>query len=821
MYIISIEGFRVGMSVERKPQYTLNLLPVFKNYLTIAFRNLWRHKGFSFLNIMGLAVGMTACFLIFLYVSFETSYDNFHSKSDRIYRVVTDTKTPTETIEQSHTTTPIGINLKRDFPEVQQQVRLEEDEFLVRKGDLKFQEQRTVMADSTLFDVFDFPLIAGNQKTALVEPMSIVMSESSVLKYFGNTEALGHQILLTGAAIPATVTGIMKNIPGNSQIQADIFVSLSSYKQIYGTPTTDSEWTNHNNYTYLLLKPNTNAADLEKKFPAFMELHHGAQAKQLQMQDYLSLEPLRDVYLKSKREGFVTGSITNVYIFSVIAAFILMIACINFVNLTTARSAERAKEVGIRKVVGAAKYQLARQFIGESVLICLIAFLLSVVLCALSLPHFNQLAGKVISQSIFTNPTHILSLWLLSLAIGVVAGLYPSLVLSSFRPISVLKGRFATGTSGLLLRKGLVVFQFTISIALIAGTVVVYSQLSYMRNRELGFSKDQEVIINTNFDKNKDVFKESLASIPSVISTSYSSGVPGSSPNSAYSLLENKKGEMQKTNIDLYFVDFDYIDQYQLKIISGRSFSRAFTTDSTKSMLINETAVKMLGYASSKDAVGRNFDQWGRQGKIIGVLKDFHYKSLQQPIQPLAMRIETFGFNAISIKVAAANLPATLKSIESKWNQAIPNRPFEYIFLDDYFNKQYGTQENFGNLFFNFSVLAIFISCLGLLALSSYSTMQRTKEIGVRKVLGASVSNIVTLLSGDFIKLVLIAFLIASPVAWLTMHKWLEGFAYPIDISWKVFVLSGLAAVVIAFLTISFQAVKAAIINPITSLRTE
>ncbi len=794
---------------------------MFKNYFKTALRNLWRHKTFSFINIMGLAVGMTACFLIFLYVSFETSYDNFNTKADRIYRVVTDTKTPSETIKQGITSAPLAVNLKKDFPEVEDAVRLSQDELLVHKGDVKFQEKESVFADSTLFNVFDFPLIAGDKKTALKEPMSIVLSQSAAKKYFGNTNSLGQQVQLTGASINATITGIMKDIPANSQVQADMFVSMSSYKQVYGNPTSDSEWTNHEYYTYVLLKPHADAKVLEAKFPAFMEFHHGKQAKELQMQDYLSLEPLRDVYLKSKRGGFVTGNINNVYIFSIVAIFILLIACINFINLTTARSAERAKEVGIRKVVGAARFQLARQFIAESVIICIIAFVLSVLLCVLTLPLFNHLAGKEISDSIFNNPSKIVFLFLLSIAVGVIAGFYPALVLSSYKPVSILKGRFSTGTKGLILRKGLVVFQFIVSIALITATIVVYTQLNYMRTRDLGFNKDQEIIINTNFDKNKDAFKQSLASVPGVISTSYSSSVPGGDHASAYSQFENAKGETQKTNINLFFVDYDYVDQYKLKLIAGRTFSKDFGTDSTQAMVINESAAKMLGYNTPAAAVGRDFDQWGRKGKIIGVLKDFNYASLQQKIEPLAMRIETWAYGMLSIKVSSKNLPVTVKAIAGKWNQIIPNRPFDYSFLDESFNQLYHAEDNFGNLFFHFAILAIFISCLGLLGLASYSTIQRTKEIGVRKVLGASVSNIVNLLSVEFIKLVLIAFIVAAPLAWFGMHKWLEDFAYRANISWWIFAVAGLSATLIAFLTISFQAIKAAVANPVKSLRTE
>jgi putative ABC transport system permease protein len=795
---------------------------MFKNYFKIATRSLWRHKAFSFINIMGLAVGMTACFLIFLYVRFETSYDNFHTKADRIYRIVADVKTPSETITtQGITSGPIAINIKRDFPEVEDAVRLTGDDFLVRKGDVIFQEKKTVLADSTLFNVFDFPLISGNKNTALREPMSIVISQTAAKKYFGNINPLGQHVLLTSAAINSTITGVMKDIPENSQIKADMFISMSSYKPIYGFPTSDSEWTNHNFYTYVLLKPHTDAKNLESKFPAFMEFHHGRQAKELQMQDYLSLEPLRNVYLKSKRDGFVSGSINNVYIFSVVAIFILLIACVNFINLTTARSAERAKEVGIRKVVGAARLQLAKQFIGESVIISLMAFVISVFLCALLMPLFNQLAGKIISPNIFNNPFNIPRLFILSLGIGMIAGIYPSLVLSSFKPVSVLKGRFATGTQGLLLRKGLVVFQFTISIILIVGTIVVYTQLAYMRNQDLGFSKDQTIFINTNFDKNKDAFKQSLSSIPGVLSSCYSAFIPGGGNASAYSEMQNIAGDIQKTNLDLYFVDFDYIRQYQLKLVAGRGFSGDFKTDSTQAMVINESAARSLGYAFPKDAVGRNYSQWGSKGKIIGVLKDFHYQSLQQQIRPLTMRYEPGAFGLISIKVSSANMSATIKAIENKWQQIIPNRPFEYNFLDEFFDQQYRAEDRFGNLFFNFAVLAIFISCLGLLGLASYSTIQRTKEIGVRKVMGASISNIINLLSVEFMKLVLIAFVVASPLAWFCMDKWLQDFAYRTNITWWVFALAGLAAVMISFLTISFQAFKTALANPVDSLRVE
>jgi len=794
---------------------------MFRNYLKIAFRTLWASRGFSLLNVLGLSVGLSACFLIFLYVRFEYSYDDFHSKADRIYRVVTDLKTPTSAEQDAGTTGPIAINVKKDIPEVEDAVRLTADQFLFRKNDFKFQEKHVLFADSTLFNIFDFPLIAGDKKTALASPMSIVISQSAAKKYFGDSNPLGQQLLMTAAAIPATITGVMKDIPENSQIPADMFVSMSSFKPIYGHPSQDSEWTMHNYITYVLLKPHTAAASVEKKFPAFLQFHDGALMRRLQMFETLLLEPLRDVYLRSGREGYVTGSITNVRIFSIIAVFLLVIACVNFVNLTTARSTQRAKEVGIRKVIGAARSQLFRQFTLESVLITLLAFCLSLGLCNLALPLFNQLAGKTISSGIFSRPIDVLMLFALSAGIGVLAGAYPSLVLSSFRPVIVLKGRFSAGTKGTFLRKSLVVFQFTISIALIVSTIVVYTQLNYMRSTDLGFNKDRQLVIFTNFDQNRRAFQQALADIPGVLSTCFSSEVPGEGATGAYTVLENAKGDMQKTTIDLIFTDFDYIPQYQLKMVAGRAFSHSFLTDSGQAMIINESAAKMLGYTSPQAAIGRRFDQWGRQGQIIGVVKDFHYRSLQQEIHPLTMRIEPGALGTISIKLSGNHLSSTIAAVRDQWTKTIPNRPFEYSFLDEAFDRNYKSEIRFGRIFINFSALAIFISCLGLLGLAAYSTTQRTKEIGVRKVLGASVASITRLLSADFVRLVFIAFLIASPIAWLAMNSWLHNFAYRTTISWWVFLLAGGASLLIVILTISWQAIKAAIQNPIKSLRTE
>jgi len=471
--------------------------------------------------------------------------------------------------------------------------------------------------------------------------------------------------------------------------------------------------------------------------------------------------------------------------------------------------------------VGAEKGQLASQFIGESVVLCLIAFVLTIVLSVLLLPVFNQLAGKTISTGIFSNWYYVAILLGTSVAIGLIAGIYPALVLSSFMPVSVLKGRFSGSKKGNVLRKTLVIAQFTISIFLIIGTITVYTQMSFMQNRDLGFSKDQMLILDTNDDPAGSALKEALKSIPGVKSTAMSSSVPGGGNPGAYSEIENKKGDLQIANLDLYFVDWDYVNQFKIKMVAGRSFSREFGTDTAQAMLLNEAAVKLFGYSSPQQAIGRRFKQWGREGKIVGVMKDFHFRSLQEVIKPLSMRIEMKNISLISVKMSTQNTASTLAAIENKWKTIIPNRPFSYYFLDEFFDRQYRAEQRFGKLFLNFAALAIFISCLGLLGLASYSTLQRTREIGIRKVLGASVPGIVNMLSMDFIILVIISFFIASPLAYWFIHSWLKDFAYRIDISWWIFAIAGILASVIALGTISFQAIRAALSNPVKSLRSE
>lgn len=790
-----------------------------KNYFKIALRNLYRHKGFTILNISGLAIGMTAGFLVLLYVAFELSYDNMHSKTDSIYRVVANIDTPSEKIEAGIAAWAVGPNIEKEFPEILKSTRILNEDFTIVKDGTKFVEEHVIVVDSAFFEIFDFDLIKGDKSQVLKRPNSLVISETIATKYFDFVDPIGQNMVIEGFDNPAIVTGVMKDISENSHIQADIIVSMITYT---APPSNrDEQWSNYDPSIYILTANGTNPKNLETKFPNLLEERTGDEMRESKMFVTLFLEPFKDVYLKSDRGSSISGSINNVYVFSIIGIFILLIASINFINLATARSVERAKEVGIRKVIGADKNQLAFQFIGESIIICTIAFFVAVGLTALGLPYFNDLAGKTISTGVFAEPINVLYLFLLALVIGAIAGIYPAIVLSSFKPISVLKGGFSTGTKGILLRKSLVVVQFTISIALIIGTIVIYNQMRFMQNQDLGFNKEHTIVIPTEIGNNQEALKTSFSQIPGVKGTSLTSSVPGSGNSAAYSEIENQQGDLQIANLDLYFVNEDYIQQLGMDIIAGRGFSRNFVSDSSQAMIINEKAVSLLGYSNAQDAIGAKYQQWGSNGEVIGVVKDFNFKSLQDEISPLTMRLDPTETNIITIKIDAANTAQTIASIESAWQSMMPGDPLEYYFLDDLFNNQYRSEEQFEGLFMSFALLAIFISCLGLLGLAAYSTIQRKREIGIRKIVGASVSSIVNLLSKEFIKLVGIAFVISAPIAWYLMHGWLENFAYKIDIKWWMFVVAGLGSMVIALVTVGFQAIKAATSNPVESLRTE
>lgn len=793
---------------------------MFRNYVIIAWRNLIKHKGFSLLNICGLAVGITAGFLILLYCNFEFSYDSFHTKGDRIFRMVSDIKTPSGTHKNNGPAWAVSPNLQQDFDEVEESVRvLDFPNLVVEKGAVQHQEQNAILADAGFFRVFDFKLLQGNAETALSAPFSLVLSKSAAKRYFGDENPVGKSIKVLDEGFEAQITGLMEDIPENSTVQADMLLSMATMTQNLQKELNE-QWGWYAPQTYVLLTSESNRENLEGKLPKFLK-DHGQNKEGAEDFVTLLLEPLEEVYLYSEREAMISGNITNVFVFGLIGLMILLIAGINFVNLTTARSVERAKEVGVRKVIGAERHNLRFQFIGETLIVSLLSFLLATGLTIVALPYFNSIAGKTISRGLFSEPVLFLILLGVALLLGLVAGLYPAFILSSYNPKNVLKGRVSPGARGTRLRKGLVVVQFTISILMIIGTIIIYNQIDFMLNHGLGFEKEQIVALTLRNAAAHESFREALEGLPGVSSTSMASNVPGGRNSYAASKLENSNGDMQAEGIALTFVDYGFASQFGLQFLAGRMFSRDFASDSTEAMIINERAAEFLGYASPENAIGAKFEQWGRRGQIIGVVKDFHFKSLQTQIAPLTMRIEPDEYSLITVELSAGDVMQTMAAIKGEWESFLPDMPFDYFFVDEFFDRQYRSEQRFGKLFLNFALLAIFISCIGLLGLAAFSTVQRRREIGIRKVMGASVATIINLLTKEFLMLVCIAFLIASPVAWWLMDSWLEAFAYKINISWQPFVLAWISASAIAILSVSLIAVKAATANPVKSLRTE
>jgi putative ABC transport system permease protein len=615
----------------------------------------------------------------------------------------------------------------------------------------------------------------------------------------------------------------MKDIPYNSHLRVDFIFSLS-------TLVNDNwahSWTHFGFYTYLLLQPGQSAKALQAKLPAFVNGHFD----QAEFKYRLALEPLNKVYLYGKPRGHRTGSsssgsITNLYIISVIAVLVLFIACFNFINLTTAFSLQRAKEIGVRKVLGASKYQLMLQFFMDAIILCLISFIIALLFAALLLPLFNQLVGTTVAGSIFSGFQNILWLLLIAVTVGILSGAYPALFLSGFKPISSLKGKTGPSGVGFTLRRTLVVLQFSIAIFLITATAIVYMQLNFMQNQHLGFQKGHQLVNDYQFDpsinQHTERIKQQLMSIPGVGLVSFSSSAPGTPNNQYNTIIENSRGENQQLKTDVYFVDDVFLKQFGISVIAGRGFSKNLAADSMKAMLINQAMLKALGFANANEAIGKRFTQLHHQGTIVGVIRDFHNHSFLERVQPLTVRVDPGNLTDITINITATDVRSMVGKLESAWKRNIaPGLPFVYFFADDAYNRQYIAQERFGKLFICFAIVAIVLSCLGLLGLSAYNIAQRKKEIGVRKLLGASVSNITLLLCADFIKLIIIALLITSPVSWLLMHNWLQNFAYRINIPVWIFISSGLAAIFIALFTISFQSVKAAIANPIKNLRPE
>src|SRR6266496_3644909 len=807
---------------------------MFRNYFKTAFRNLLKNKFYTSINVIGLAVGLATCLLILLYVLDELSFDKYNVNADRIYRVNNEIKFGGNYFDLAQGPALMGSTMVREFPQVEQYTRIRwYGSFLVKKGNENMQEGRVGFADSTLFDVFTLPMIAGDPKTALKEYHSLVVTETVAKKYFNSTDVVGKTLRINDTG-NYKITAVIKDIPKQSHFNFDFFVPM-----IENNGSNDDNWLSENWNTYVLLKKNIDPKLLEPQLNAMMDKYVGPELKSVinqSLDDFkksggyvrASLTPLTDIHLHSNKLGELdgNGNAEFVYIFSAIALLILLIACVNFMNLSTARLSNRAKEVGVRKVLGSLKKNLVQQFLTESVLISSIALVSSILISWLLLRYFNQLSGKDIHASALFQPKMLVSLFVLMLIVGLLAGSYPAFFLSSFQPIDVLKGKLATGFKRSWLRNTLVVFQFFISIMLIFGTVVIYNQLHYIQNKDIGFNREQVLIIN-HTDALRDqaaTFKNELPEISGVLSATMSGYLPVNSnrSNDAFftSPVLDQSTAMSMQN---WTVDENYIPTLDIKILKGRNFSPQFPTDST-GILINEAAAKFLATKEPlnkklyqiKDINTKALDVW----HIIGVIKNFNFSSLRDVISPLALKLGKDNGN-ISVRISSNNIPNVLAQIKNKWKTIASSQPFDYSFMDEDFNKLYTTEQRTGKIFITFAVLAILIACLGLFGLVTYAAEQRTKEIGVRKVLGASVSGIVAMLSKDFAKLVLVASFIAFPVAWWAMNKWLQSFAYRINISWWVFVVAGIAAIVIALITVSFQAIKAVMENPVKSLKRE
>jgi putative ABC transport system permease protein len=802
-----------------------------KNYLKIAFRSLWKNKAFSSINIMGLAAGLAVCLLIVLYVKDELSYDQYHEKADRIYRLETDILFNGTQVHFANACEPLAPALLRDNPQVEQIARINnEGDISIKKGNENIQDRNAAFADSTFFQVFTVPLIAGDPLTALKEPNSIVIDESAAKRYFNNTDVIG-KTLYVNNNVTCKITGVFKDMPRQSHFHFSFLRPLRD-----GFRGNADNWLSNNTHSYILLKPGITQAFMQKRVDAAVNnylskqmegvIHSTLKEAESKGNHFrYPLRPLTDIHLHSNKsfEFEANGNLSYVYIFSVIAVFILLIACVNFMNLSTARSANRAKEVGIRKVAGSRRVQLITQFLTESVVLSFCALLLALLLAAMLLPLFNILAGKEIPG------TALFASWLLPvmialvLIVGLIAGSYPAFYLSSFQPIAVLKGKMAKGFKSSWLRSSLVVFQFSISIVLIIGTIVVYNQLEYMRNRQIGYNRNQVLVLRNTYPlyKQTNTFREQLLSIPGIENASVSNDLPTQNSYSQNgwfldATLDANKGIITGT----YYIDEHYIPTLGMQMAAGRNFSKEFLSDST-AVILNEEAVKLFGFKEplKETLYGTNNDQ-PAPFRIVGVVKDFNFSTMHNKVGPLVMQMAN-SMGTIAVRLNTSNIPAVISNIESNWKRAVPGEPFLYSFMDADFNNMYKAEQQTGKLFMTFAIIAILIGCLGLFGLVTYAAEQRTKEIGVRKVLGASIGSIVTMLSRDFARLVLIASIIAFPLAWWAMNQWLQDFAYRVSIAWWVFALAGIAAILIALITVSFQAIKAALANPVKSLRSE
>jgi putative ABC transport system permease protein len=793
-----------------------------KNYLLLVFKNLGKQKVFSLINVLGLTVGITCCLMIFLFIKHELSYDDFHKKGKDIYRVVrvADMNGNGDKEDIAWVSGPYAAALRNDYPDaIQKAVRVMPDNDLFSYNNVSFNEKKVYITDSNFFQFFDFPLLKGDAASVLKDPTSIVLTATAAKKYFGNEDPMG-KIIEMNKKLQLKVTGIAEDMPSNSHLNFDMIVPISNFKYFDSIQM----FPNNGLFTYVQLNTHTDPKQLISRFPRFMDKYLGKYYAANGFKLNLSLEPLKDIYFKDLRfDNIKHGSKKIVFIFMSIGILILIIACINFMNLATARATDRSKEVGLRKVLGALRKQLVMQFILESFLYAAVSSVSTLVLLQLLMPAYTNLLGYKLS-SFWTDPMVYVFILSAIVVIGFLAGIYPALLLSSFSPIESLKGKLKAGKGGAFFRKALVVFQFSVSVLLIIGITIITSQLSYVRNKDLGFNKEQSLLVkidNNDIYKSKTVFKNILQSDPAVMAVSLMSGEPGGFHDRHGFEAEAKPGEKLLFNTE--FADFEFVKSLGLKIIAGRDLSPDFPTDSMQAVLINRSAATNLGY-TPEQAIGKwikNISRDSLRRTIVGVVEDFHFASLKEQIEPIIISTGQ-DWRVAVIRLKPGNqLQATIKNIGKTYAGAAPGYPFEYNFLDEEFNQHYKDDIRQGDILSGFSAIAIFIACLGLFGLASYTAMKRTKEIGVRKVLGSSIQNIVVLLSKDLLKPVLLGTLIAVPIGYFVMNKWLQSFAYRIGIHWWMFAIAALTAVLIALTTVSFQAIKAALANPTKSLRTE
>ena len=804
------------------------------NYIRIAVRNLKKHKAFSLINISGLSIGITSCIFIFLYVQNEMSYDKFNKNADQIYRVVLHAVINNAKFNAALTSAPLGEELYHDYPEVTAYTRIRHfGSPLVRYNDKVFSEKHFLFADSTFFNVFSPQFIEGNPKTALSQPNTVVITESTAKKYFGNQNPMG-KILNLDHTKNFLVTGVLHDVPTNSHFHFDFLGSISSYSE-----SRDQNWISNDYYTYIILRKGTNLKSFSTDLKNVVQKYVAPQITSAigvsweKMQNMGNkwayvLQPLTSIHLYSHLEGEIepNGDITDVYIFSAIALLILLIACINFMNLSTARSEKRAMEVGIRKTLGSNKAQLVRQFFMESIIMSFIAVTAALSLVEILLPVFNDVAEQNIKLGVLTNLYVIPLLICFAIVVGLLAGSYPAFYLASFEPAHILKKDNSKSSRKSWLRSILVIFQFSVSIILFIGTLIIYNQMSYIQNKKLGFDKGHIIVINKADDIGTQIqsFKNELLSDPKIISVSNSTAIPGKRFSSTGCRIGGTGGSQTRI-LNFLNTDFNFVKTFRIKMAAGRYFSKVHPSD-TSAVVINQATVRAFGI---KNLVGKNlFMVIGPKGqqiayRIIGVTNDFNYESLHQEVRPLAILLfsnSEFG-RFISVRIAAGNYPAALTFMKNTWNKFAGKEAFDYNFFNQDLDHLYIAEQRASRIFSIFSVLAILIACLGLLGLTSFVTEQRTKEIGIRKVLGASISEIVFLLAKEFAKWVLIANIIAWPVAYYVMNNWLSNFAYRIHLGIGIFLLSGAIALMIAIITVSTHTIKAAIADPIKSLRYE